>query len=855
MAKSNKSKRARRSLQDFTKHFTLVESPDQVRPYHYCNLPACMEHIVQSHTKNGVNEDGTQRWRVKNEKLEGHIVQHHQAEAETIALQHAKNGAEETECISIKLVESKALADKVNQIGANPSEAAPSLAEVDAVPLRQEKTLTPGERILFYLNFARTAAKLGWAKSLGQNKDFQDFLLFLGFGMRPSSQTVSKYQAILFDFCVKDMIERLGKIANFSNLPLISVMCDVWTNHLGEQVMGVKIVVFCPWTFECIEFLLPLEPATCDKLTANEEAALVRMALVRLQLRADQIYAGTTDNAAVALKSVTMLSLLSVGCRSHRAALVLKAIQLPKPRQDAKPATKEKYDQWIRGPVAHYMTGASERGSHFNQSSVACRLLAAFQLANHLPVLKPKPLAPTRWLSSFANINQDLRIFDSVLVQAYFNEYAQNSSSTRTKSADFVPTATSIAIGKLVRSAMFPLHLLDLAFQRAHLSLAAALVLAVEAWDDYCVDCIFICDERGWITQAGTSFREQVDLGAVEPSVKSFFLALGDGIEARLIDECLDVPTLINVALDPKAWHTFNDYAQDEEGGKVAEKCGMIITKVAGVRDLILDKMVAAGLHKEPVQAVASPTAALQEAASPAGRLTTKERLRLAKQQKSPPTGAAPVNGDMARSDAEAQFAAFEAARLAAKGDDEVVDDVEFWKQHFGRFPQVYHVFVQARGVKPSTAQLESSFSMAGNVVPPRRASTKQSTACQLLTIRTFDFSHVDMRLVAKSVEQNSMEDEEGNANEEDERAPLVVFEEDDAGNDGEEEVAEQPLAWLSEQEALEVVRLFFKQEQNVEALLIDDDPVIQVVADAVELGGDDSLLDSPSDVDGSCGL
>ena len=78
-------------------------------------------------------------------------------------------------------------------------------------------------------------------------------------------------------------------------------------------------------------------------------------------------------------------------------------------------------------------------------------------------------------------------------------------------------------------------------------------------------------------------------------------------------------------------------------------------------------------------------------------------------------------------------------------------DDIGYWRRNFSRFPGVYHLFAQSRGARPSAAQLEGEFSVAGNVVPARRSKTTTATAQALLTIRTYNLDRLDFdKLVSK---------------------------------------------------------------------------------------------------------
>jgi hypothetical protein len=64
-------------------------------------------------------------------------------------------------------------------------------------------------------------------------------------------------------------------------------------------------------------------------------------------------------------------------------------------------------------------------------------------------------------------------------------------------------------------------------------------------------------------------------------------------------------------------------------------------------------------------------------------------------------------------------------------------DDLAFWKRNSLAFPHLYHVYIQVRGVRPSTARLEGMFSLASASVPAHRSSMSTTTLNSLLILKT----------------------------------------------------------------------------------------------------------------------
>jgi hypothetical protein len=71
------------------------------------------------------------------------------------------------------------------------------------------------------------------------------------------------------------------------------------------------------------------------------------------------------------------------------------------------------------------------------------------------------------------------------------------------------------------------------------------------------------------------------------------------------------------------------------------------------------------------------------------------------------------------------------------RNESEHDDDVEFWRHNNTVFPNLFHVFVQSRGARPSTARVESDFSIAGSTVPSLRESIGTDTLNDLFILKT----------------------------------------------------------------------------------------------------------------------
>ena len=56
----------------------------------------------------------------------------------------------------------------------------------------------------------------------------------------------------------------------------------------------------------------------------------------------------------------------------------------------------------------------------------------------------------------------------------------------------------------------------------------------------------------------------------------------------------------------------------------------------------------------------------------------------------------------------------------------EEIPDLVFWRRYCDQFPSIFHVWLQCRSSRPSSAQLEGMFSTLTKIVPQDRESTSQ---------------------------------------------------------------------------------------------------------------------------------
>jgi hypothetical protein len=85
--------------------------------------------------------------------------------------------------------------------------------------------------------------------------------------------------------------------------------------------------------------------------------------------------------------------------------------------------------------------------------------------------------------------------------------------------------------------------------------------------------------------------------------------------------------------------------------------------------------------------------------------------------------------------------------------DDADVQDagLQFWKRNRERYHYLYPVFLQNRSLRPSSAQLESRFSIASRIVSSDRESMSASLHSKLLRVKTASLSLADVKEIVKS--------------------------------------------------------------------------------------------------------
>lgn len=92
-----------------------------------------------------------------------------------------------------------------------------------------------------------------------------------------------------------------------------------------------------------------------------------------------------------------------------------------------------------------------------------------------------------------------------------------------------------------------------------------------------------------------------------------------------------------------------------------------------------------------------------------------------------------------------------ELTRFMSVRDASRASDVEFWKENRQQFRSLFHVYIQNRGARPSTARLESVFSLASSAVPSQRASLSTDTLNNLLVLKT---APVTMDIILEAVKK-----------------------------------------------------------------------------------------------------
>jgi len=83
---------------------------------------------------------------------------------------------------------------------------------------------------------------------------------------------------------------------------------------------------------------------------------------------------------------------------------------------------------------------------------------------------------------------------------------------------------------------------------------------------------------------------------------------------------------------------------------------------------------------------------------------------------------------------------------VSSQGRYVTYDDLTFWKQNRLEFPNLYNVWLQNRSIRPSSAHLESRFSIASRIVPSERESMAAETHSAMLRVKTSKISTADIK-------------------------------------------------------------------------------------------------------------
>lgn len=281
---------------------------------------------------------------------------------------------------------------------------------------------------------------------------------------------------------------------------------------------------------------------------------------------------------------------------------------------------------------------------------------------------------------------------------------------------------------------------MEVFLQGANLSLADCAMSVLSAWGTYCLDHICLVDENGWILD-NAGKKVSVLLREVDKSVAAFFDVLGRGIEARMIDAGLMTEAfLVSLALDPSAFCKLQFFASLP--GRFGAKCTLLLTKVEKTEQGIVKKMVLVAKAAAPKAAAAAP-AVVGRSAAPEDLYEQFVRVGVASSET--------VDDEAALvAAAKENWAAFKIRRCAQ--DLGRPNSTEFWTLQYNTYPLLYHVFLQSKSARGTTAPVESAFSYAKNVVPSHRHNLTGKSVNTLLTIATSDLSKIDLWNLANTI-------------------------------------------------------------------------------------------------------
>jgi len=633
-------------------------------------------------------------------------------------------------------------------------------SEEGAIPgIYKVPTLSNYDERRILMSAAYWFAKDNMSQNSGSKMGFRMVHQTWGLKFNPCPRTIRTYQSALAQECLRTLQRQIKNIARYSVLPLISIQTDVWSDHERNQEMGVRITAFDPLAMKCVAFVLPLVLAEGGKLNADAEASLVLKSLENIQLEPAKVYTSTTDNAQVAVNGSIAAGFVSMRCKAHTSNLVLKDnTPIHSSKDEISVEEDVLFEEYsakgvVSRRVTRHLALVAARAAHFNRSALSQRLLIDWQASKKKTEQTFKPYAITRWTGLFDAVSRDLEIFEDGATE-FFKKYGpQNPMLHKVR-----PSPDTIPDGRLIRTLLYPLYRLTIEYERDDISLAEGVIGALNTYSEYCGSRIKCVNGSGYVYEEVNN-KERIktmEKADLNEDIQSFRDGIAGSVLERLLKDVDDV-SLLSIFLDPKSVALLRMFASAPIK-KVKKVANDISERFKSIKFDILEKMSAVynsrsrGKPERKDESVASVADADADAdeiedldEEEIAGMTMDERFereqRYMKKQK------LQDDNDEAR-ESHMRFLEEELARFVSARDGSRQQDLQFWKERNEFFPNLFHIYVQSRGIRPSTARLESVFSLASNAVPDQRQSMSTATLNNLLVLKTFP---VTMELIAKA--------------------------------------------------------------------------------------------------------
>jgi hAT family C-terminal dimerisation region len=640
------------------------------------------------------------------------------------------------------------------------------LSDVQASLFNLDYTRDLHKRLL--AEFSVFVAQDGLPQSAGEKAGFQRFMKTIGLPSRIKfdHRSVSKYQDLVVDELWGFRKQALATEIKFSPRRF-SVSLDGWSRD-GLQLIGgvLTYVSYVRTTFEQVTLgLIEVKGnASAEAISKAADELLVRVGLARRHL-----YACTNDNASTARAASRLLSAYAQNCYSHKAKLVLddNVGKVPDAKDDAS-VIYENADKdpaitpsRVRFPVLHrIITGAAAWASHFNRSPLAQSKFGDFQVSKMVPNPEGAIIyAKTRWTGLFECLRQHSKLVSHCRLGDFLSNYSSDKVSRDVVERMQVKAGDDRVLQLLV-AILFPLYLFTKESEEESFSLATGYLQCLDLWGEYSkTTSAKMVDDDGYIMKKMTlphigevtvHHLEALEQGG---ELSSFKAGLASSIKSRFVDDEFNDEVLLALCLDPRSRSRLRAF---ESVGVLRVQAQLILERMDAFDSRVIERMrefkdLIQGEETESSGVVAAdsvvevdddgidsiPDAILQAmTVEQLSKLAEVKRLRISARE-----------GVTSVPEADSVEKQWNAAKVAMQASTS--DDLTFWKHNSRAFPLCYHLFLQVRCIRPSTARLESVFSLADNQVPDERACMTNRRLDARLILKT---SKIASEIVDKAI-------------------------------------------------------------------------------------------------------